>query len=166
MTLCQLIGGHSFFLKLNLMTQKKPKSFRFNDILLEQISDFENSLTESIEFAIETVLLQRKMAIRGLKGKFNREEIISIADIYNGIIFEKSWMGSKTAMIAELEDAEKFDSISSRHQVDLNALIEKINCLNDNEVFYLNYEIYRFWNVENAYGSPSPDLEKLIDFLC
>lgn len=138
------------------------KSIRIQQALHDQLGSLENSFTAGIEMATETFLLQRKSAMRKLQKKFSSEELTALCDVYNGVIFEKFWMFDPENVVAELEDAERYESLSTRLNIKLDDLIRKVRSLTETEVFFLNYEIYRFWNVSKSYGSPSPNLDNFI----
>lgn len=97
-----------------------------------------------------------------IKGKFTREQIIAIADSLNTSMLDESEMSSKAKMMAGFEDSENLESGFSRHGANFQEFQQTFSSLTPAECFFLIDEINRFWNIPEAYGSPTPDLEKLI----
>jgi len=115
--------------------------------------------------ATEAFLWLRKYALKGLKGKLTKNELSALIDIQNGSIFEEQFAVNHSAFIAHIEDADEFEGIGEKWKIDIKALIEKVKNMSTCEIFFLQEEIDRFWNVEQAFGSPNPDLEKFLGTL-
>lgn len=130
--------------------------------MVSSIQNLEDDFQKSVDRILDTFISQRTAALRSMKKMFTGEELTGLCDMYNGTYFETYWMYDKGALIAELTDSDKLENVSGRFGFDFGILVKKLEGLSELQVFYLNLEIYRFWNVEKAYGSPSPNLEMFI----
>lgn len=126
-------------------------------------TDYKNATSAATQ-AAESFWIIRRYALNELKGIFSKEEITALCDIFNGTIIQPEF-SNKSVLIAQLEDSEKFEDISSRHGFDYEKLQSKIEQLTSAQVFFLIHEIDRFWNDPQAYDSPSPDINKLVSLL-
>jgi hypothetical protein len=94
---------------------------------------------------------------------FTRQELCYLVDIQNATIFEPRIAVSHRTWIATIEDSDELDKTGEKWKVDVAQLIEKVNKLTSSEVYFWRLAINRFWQVEDAYGSPAPDLKKFLD---
>lgn len=94
---------------------------------------------------------------------FSRKELCYLVDIQNGTIFDARIAVSHRTWIAEIEDSDELDRMGEKWEVKAKDIIEKVNGLNSADVYFWRLTIQRFWQVEDAYGSPAPDLEKFLD---
>ena len=145
----------------------KQITIRLENQIIKMLSEVDFRPTTAAQNILELFASLRRAVLIELKGIFTREEIIVLADIYNGVMPTWKYLSSKEMLIAEVEDGEHFDGTCTRHEADIHKLIEKIKELSAAHVAILQLELYRFWNVQGdgGYGSPSPNLEKLIEFL-
>jgi len=145
----------------------KTITIRLEDNLLKMLSEVDYKPTTAAQNIVELFAYLRRTTLLELKGMFTQKEITVLADIYNGLIPTWKYLSSKEMLVAEIEDGENFEKVCSLHDVDLSILIEKVKKLTSAQVAILQLELYRFWNVEGdgGYGSPLPDLNKLIEFL-
>jgi len=143
------------------------KNIRVEQSLLDQLDQLFKYKQEGVQVAIETFLALRKIALVSLKGYFTEPEIKALVDAYNGTLLTKSLQHRSEMIAAQIEDAETYDGTLSKwfgykvtkDQVD--DLSEKIRRLSDLQAFFLQEELYRFWNGP-GYGSPMPDLDQFV----
>jgi hypothetical protein len=145
----------------------KTITIRLEDNLFKMLSEVDYKPTTAAQNIVELFAYLRRTTLLELKGRFTEQEITVLADIYNGVMPVWKYLANNSMLIAEIEDAEHLEGTCSRHGADFKILIEKIKGLTSAQVAILQLELYRFWNVEGdgGYGSPSPDLNKLIKFL-
>lgn len=113
--------------------------------------------------ALECFLDLRVQSIRELRHYFSRAELTALVDMMNGTMFDPRFAVQKSALIHQVEDKELYDKMSALWKVDVKKLIAKIEAMPTALAFFLVYEIHRFWDEPEAYGSPSPNLEKFLD---
>lgn len=99
-----------------------------------------------------------------VRGKiFTRAELSLLCDIQNGTIFDPNLCASQRTWLASLEDADEFDKVGEKWNVDMPGLAKKIKSLSPPEIYFYREEIDRFWQNPVAYGSPAPDLKAFCD---
>ena len=147
------------------MSKTNTKSIRLSPQTDAELVKLYGSAYAGGTRATEAFLWLRRYALKGIRGKFTKNELSALIDIQNGSIFEEQFAVNHSAFIAHIEDANEFEGIGRRWDIDIKVLIEKVNHLNTCEIFFLQEEIDRFWNVEKAFGSPNPDLEKFLGTL-
>lgn len=130
---------------------------------VEEIESRWGSGYRGTEKAIKAYNRLSRISLENIKGVFSREELYALIDCQQGVIFDPTWASQKKALIFSLEDAEKYDNLSGRWNIDFSKLIETINQLTVSQLYFLQEEIDRFWNHKEAYGAPSPDTEIFID---
>lgn len=145
----------------------KTITIRIKDQMASQLAEIDYRPTTAGQIAIELFNSIRRATIIELKGIFSREEIIVMTDCFNTLIPTWRYLTNQEIFLAEIIDGQHFDGVCDRHNADFDALTRKIRALSSAQVAVLHLELYRFWNVEGdkGYGAPSPDMEKLIDFL-
>ncbi|MDZ4059421.1 MAG: hypothetical protein U1D64_05185 [Bacteroidales bacterium] len=102
----------------------------------------------------ETLKYIRGYSKKELKGKFSREEWMFFLDSLNGSITEGMFRCNSGALIYHSQDAEEFDGTATKWNVDLPALIAKIQLLTGAQVDSLYTFVEEFWEKEDR------DLEK------
>lgn len=80
-----------------------------------------------------------------LKGIFTSSEWIFIADALNGQIMDEPFRSELGVFIATCEDAERYEGAATRHEVDLNAFINKAQQLNPTMLEALLTRVEKFW---------------------
>ena len=63
-------------------------------------------------------------------------------------------------------DGEEYGGELSKRNVSVQGMIEKIGELTIIQAYFIHDELYRFWNDKNAYGTPKPDIEILLNTFC
>ena len=90
--------------------------------------------------------LSRQYSIRELKGVFTVDELCFFADSLNGTMITAEFRFNAGALIAHTEDSEAFDGLSSKWDVNIAVMIEKINKLPSSAIDALYCEVERFWD--------------------
>jgi hypothetical protein len=144
----------------------KQTTIRYSENIGQMLAEIDEKSTTAAQNVLELFGYLRRATLSEMKGKFTREEIIAMADAYNGTIPTWQYLANPGMFVAHMEDAEKFDGTCTRQKADPDKLIDKIGSLTSAQVAILQLELARFWNCEGpgGYGSPSPDLEKLVKF--
>ena len=65
-------------------------------------------------------------ADREIKGKLTESEWKLLADSLNGTLVDGTFRFASSALVAHIEDADKFDSVGERWSVDVAKLCEKL----------------------------------------
>jgi hypothetical protein len=149
------------------MKDKESITLRINKSTREKYEQLFPSKTEGITEAAERFLSFQRYALKELKGKFNRQELIAILDAFNGLIQENEYMPVVDMFIAELEDHEKYNNMSNRFGIDYNDFIPKTKSLTSAQAYFFLMEIRRFWDLDDkAYQDENGrnDLEKFVEF--
>ena len=124
----------------------KPISIRLSSRAEDKYKDFK-SLYGGVSMAAESWPFLRLFAIQELKRKLKKGEIAAIADAYNGIEIDVSM--STPAIVAEsLRDAEEFEKLSLKWEINMNELIKKVESLTTAQTYFLILEVHRFWSIE------------------
>ena len=145
----------------------KQTTVRFDDQSLRMLTEIDQKPTTAAQTVIEVFGYLRRATLGELKGMFTREEIIALSDSFNGLMPTWQIMCNTAVFVAHTADAEKFQYSISSHGADPAVLLEKLSKLSAAQATILQLELVVFWNnaAENSYGSPAPDLEKLIKML-
>ena len=96
----------------------------------------------------------RKRSENELRGKFTPAEWSLMADALNGTATMPDFRCISFALIASVEDSDKYDGLGAKWEVDINLLVEKIDKLTAAQVDAVFTRVEEFWN------SPDKDLEK------
>lgn len=148
------------------MAKTNTKSIRLSPNTEAELVKLYGSAYAGGTRAAESYLWIRKYSLKTLKGKLTRSELSALIDSQNGSMFEEQFAINHSAFIAHIEDADQFDNIGARWGINVKGLIQKVTIMSVSEIFFLQEEIDRFWNIESAFGAPSPNLEKFLDTLC
>jgi hypothetical protein len=143
----------------NMSTFTKKYTFNFDQLFMQELSRLYGTQTEGVSRPADIWLQIRKRVSKKLQGYFSREELSCMVDTLNGTIIDSALTTNKVMLIASLNDGNEYENLYERWGVDGDKLIEKIEQMSIDEYAYLIDEIYRFWNIQEAYGSPSPNLE-------
>ncbi|MFD1820391.1 hypothetical protein [Pseudarcicella hirudinis] len=117
----------------------------------------QNSQTKNTQEFVEGFFYVYKHTLFELKGLFTRGEIIALFDMQNGLMLTPQFQASANIFCSHCQEAEELDGTFSRHGADSAIAIEKIRNLTSSQVFVLQAEIAKFWNLNEG-----QDLEKAI----
>lgn len=148
------------------MAKTNTKSIRLNPQTEEEFEKLFGSAYAGGTRAAEAYLWLRRYTLKGIKGILTENELYAITDSLNGSIMEPQFIVNQSAVIAHIEDADQFEGLGKKWDIDINALIEKLKSMSPADLYFLHDEIDRFWNIPGAYGSPNPELGKLKEFFC
>lgn len=140
----------------------KSITIRADGELEKMLSEINIKPTPAAQTVQDVFLWMRRATLHELKGRFTREEIISLADSFNGLIPTWQIMCNPQTLVMHTEDAEKYQSSASSHGADPDALIEKLKLLTSAQATILQLELWAFWNRDE---NTDPDLETLIKTL-
>lgn len=124
-------------------------SIRLTDDSANEITSLFENRTEAIQSAIDSYLAIRKHTLHELKGVFEENELTAMVDNQNGTMLQIEFQANKSMFIAHLEDGETFEDLSGRWDVDFEKFIAKVNSLTSAQVFFLQAEISRYWQLES-----------------
>ena len=115
-----------------------------------------------MQITIDSFFILRRRALEDLKGKFTREELTALADMFNATTFDPA-MAQRNVLIAEAEDSETYNSTLTRFNVDKEIFFGKLKKLTEIHAFWLIFKCWNFWY--NGQNNANPDLEKWISQL-
>jgi len=144
----------------------KNISLRTEKKIAEELAIIYENTSKGAAFAVDAYPYLRRYTLNEIRGIFTKEELSSMVDNLNGIIMQSVFMINADVFISSLEVGVEYEDLENKWGVDSVKLFEKINMLTAAQVYFLQDEIRRFWEIPTAYGSPSPDLDKLIKDLC
>jgi hypothetical protein len=143
---------------------KKSMNFRLEENSINELSaTLGVGPTEVVETCMEAYNILRHHTLTEMQSKFTRKEIICMVSMQNGTMLTPQYQASIDMYLGQLDDAEALDGLTAMYGADYKQLRNKVAALSAGQVYYWQQEIHRFWNVENAYGAPSPDLNRFID---
>jgi hypothetical protein len=140
----------------------KQINIRVDGEIEKMLGDINVKPTPAAQTTIEVLLWLRRATLHELKGRFTREEIIALADSFNGLIPTWQIMCNPSVLVMHTEDAEKYQYSASQHGADPMALIEKLKVLTAAQATILQLELVSFWTRDD---NTNPDLETLIETL-
>lgn len=134
-----------------LLPTALPNNSKQKRVLENLLKEIQSLYTESSDqVAVNRMLLfsfeLRKRLSNELKGIFTRSELSLIVDAENGTLISPQYWGSQQMMAIHLNDAHNLDGLGQKWNVDIDALIEKIEDIPASLFLFLHEEIYRFWN--------------------
>lgn len=138
------------------------KNVRVSTKQLEQLDELFQYRQEGVEVAIDSFLILRRVALAQVKGVFTEPELSALVDCFNATMLTKSMQPYNKTILAQVQDSNKYENLYSKWYVDASTFEGKINRLTELQSFFLQEELYRFWNGA-GYGYPMPELEKFID---
>ncbi|MFP4449275.1 MAG: hypothetical protein ACLFPH_11120 [Bacteroidales bacterium] len=147
--------------------QKESISFRIRTDNRKKFEEIFTNKTEGINEAIEQFFYFRQYALQELKGKFEERELYAIVDAFNGLQLQHEHMTVVNMFVWELEDHERYNSMSKRWDINYNEFMKKVRSITSAQVYFFLLEIQRFWSLEDtAYQDENGQnsLEKFIHF--
>lgn len=114
----------------------------------------------SLEWALEGYATLRRLTLHSLKGIFTREEMLALTDRGRSLLVQQWHMGRKDVFLSGISDFQRLENGVREQGADYAALVQKVKSLSEQQIYFLEDEINRFWNDDSAYGSPTPDFEK------
>lgn len=144
--------------------KSNTSTIRYDEKLKRTLFDIDEKPTTAAQIALNLFAPIRRATLAEIKGTFTRSEIIAMADSYNGTMPTWQYLANADMLRAHLEDAETYEAAFSKHGATLNQVLAKTEKLTAAQTAILQLELYIFWNNghTSSYGSPSPDLEKLV----
>jgi len=118
--------------------------------------------TKAADRAVQALISVRSTALKTLAGCFSENEVKLLLDAHNSTIMEPSMM-RKDVLKSTLLDAERFESLAGKWEIDLDDFLPKIEGYSEEQVFFLLDEIHRAWN--GLYNEKDP-VKALSKFFC
>lgn len=91
----------------------------------------------------------RRASLREIQGIFLENEWGFIVDILNGTLIPAEFRCLQSGLIAEMEDAEHFDSSATKWNVDLQKISDKVRSLTGAQIDAIYYRVKQFWDDPN-----------------
>lgn len=140
----------------------KAVNIRFNPKFYYQVLEITEKPSVACQTAVEICVWLRRAILLELKGIFSQQEVIALADAFNGLIPTWQIMCSRETLYAEMEDAEKYQKTATNHGADPVVLLNKISQLNTAQATFLQLELWSYWNRFRKI----PDISTLYAILC
>lgn len=124
----------------------RPVNLRITEELLNTIKKGNESINQSFVDAINRYNVIRRISRVELKGIFTPDEWKFFADSMNGTMIDDTFCTNVGALIAHCEDSERYEGTATKWNIDLSALIVKINTLHGANVEALYTRVFEFWD--------------------
>ncbi len=127
----------------------KNVSSKINDHDADKLIAVFGSKYEGVKRAVEGFMAIRDYSLAEIrKLNFTTEELTSMISSLNGTMSSNARMQCNVgAFNAHMEDFEKLDNGVSSYGADYNSLMKKLENLSAAQVFFLQDEIYRWWEI-------------------
>lgn len=113
------------------------------------VADYLNANGKSINQAIvdnvNALRMLRQSTMIELKGVLTQNEWMFLADSLNGTYVNDVYRCSKAALIAHIQDSDKYDNLGARWHVDVDSLTETISKLSGAHIDAIYTRIEDFW---------------------
>ena len=126
--------------------ETKTMTIRVPQELATWLEKKEGSYNGSIVDALYTAMYTELYADREIKGKLTESEWKLLADSLNGTLIEGTFRFASSALVAHIEDADKFESVGERWSVDVAKLCEKIKDMSCSQIEAIYRRVEEFWN--------------------
>lgn len=124
----------------------KNATIRISDELAEYLTRNGDSINQAIISEITNLRRIRNVSLGELKGLFEPQEWLFIADTFNGTIIDEVFCCNVNAFIASCEDSERFEGKAQLHGVKLPEFIEKVRKLKGANIEAIYSRVNDFWN--------------------
>ena len=132
----------------------EQKTTRINIATANHINSHYKYLADGTNRLLSIMLKSVTITEQKLKNLLTKQELTVIADSFNGTIIDPDQpFFRKEVLIGQIEDSETYEDISTRFNIDLTKLIDKLKLLTDTEAMILMEYIYKFWNEKNTTSS-------------
>ncbi len=123
-------------------------TLRINDQLKAQLDKMgEGSVNRGVITAMSKLNALTAMADNELKGMFTENEWKFFADSLNGVLANDSFRYSTSALIAHNEDAQLYEKIADKWEVNIEELNGKVSRLTSAQVDALYRRVERYWEL-------------------
>lgn len=130
--------------------KKQLKSIRISDVNANTLTELYGGVYAGANQAVEAYIHIRQHTLLEITGIFTREEWLCMIDTLNGFMQEPKHQANRRMFKMEMEDAEKYNSVSTFHEVpDYDTFLQKLDNLTSAQVYLLQDEIFRFWIDDN-----------------
>lgn len=129
------------------------KSVSIPNEILDKLKNDKSSLRGAVVGALERFLAIRSVGIREVRRTFADDELLMLADICNGTMFEPfEMLLENNAILVQVQDAEEFysDMYFEKHGVSGDELKTKLENLSKPGQIALIEVIEQFWSNEKA----------------
>jgi len=123
----------------------KKYSMYTEESLITKVTEIYKKQGEGVTTALDCFIELRRRTLPLLREVFTKQELSAIIDAYNGTIMDRNYFGLQF-FIAQIEDADTYESLCAKHEINLQELIEKATKLHPSELFFLLEEVNWFWN--------------------
>lgn len=111
----------------------------------EWLAKNQEGMNAAIVDCIEKTAYINKYAMRDIKGKLTPSEWKFIADSLNGSIVEGDFRYVSGALIAHTQDADEFEGLGAKWNVNVEELCSKISKLSCCEIEAIYRRVEAFW---------------------
>lgn len=129
-----------------MATDTKTISIRIPTELVEYLEKKDLGMNGAIVDCIEKTAYFEKYAMRDIQGVFSPEEWKYIADSLNGTIIDGDFRYFSGALVANIEDADKYEMLGGKWNVDVKKLCDKVSRLSCSSIDAIYRRVEAFWN--------------------
>ncbi|MFU0783766.1 MAG: RHH-1 domain-containing protein [Thermoanaerobacterium thermosaccharolyticum] len=123
-------------------------SITLDDVMIERINNFvsrEKSMSGKFNEILHAYFAMLDRAKKEILHIFSENEFNYIYDAFNGTILLPE-LSFKTLLIAKVEDADRFDRLSEKWNVDIDEFLNKLNALSEFECYAVCKIAEEFWS--------------------
>ncbi|MEG6570150.1 hypothetical protein [Thermoanaerobacterium thermosaccharolyticum] len=123
-------------------------SVTLDDVMIERINNFvskEKSMSGKFNDILRDYFAMLDRAKKEVLHAFTESELNYIYDAFNGTILLPE-LSFKTLLIAKIEDANKFDRLSEKWNVDMDKFLSELNSLSEFECYAICKIAEEFWS--------------------
>lgn len=110
----------------------------------------EQGITQGVKNIVKKLQDFERHADLSIKNKFVPEEWKAMADALNGTLVEGQFRYSPEALIAQMEDAETYEKVCTKWDMDLTILCAKIQSLSPTQIEAIHRRIEKFWHTPDT----------------
>lgn len=130
-----------------LKMPRQKFSITLDSSMIERINDFvsrEKSMSGKFNEILHAYFTMLDRAKKEVLHTFSESELNYIYDMLNGTLLTPE-LSFKVFLISEIEDADKFDRLSEKWNVDIEKFLNKLNALSEFECYAVCKIAEEFW---------------------
>jgi transcription elongation factor len=130
----------------------KKITVNIDDKKFEILQQFGGKFSTMATMCLENFIFSHRSSINELNSVFEDNELKAMIEAYKGTSFSAEWAINKDAFITHTIDAAKYDGIDKKWKINSYTLANKLKKLHASQILSLQFELYRFWNINESYN--------------
>lgn len=129
-----------------MATETKTIAIRIPVEYWDYLENKEGSMNGAIVDCIEKTVLFEKYAMRDIQDVFSPDEWKYMADSLNGVVIDGDFRYISSALVANIEDADKYEMLGGKWNVDVKKLCDKVSRLSCSSIDAIYRRVEALWN--------------------